>query len=155
MCAALLVLAIVPGLTATSGDRTLLPKVSSVAVLPFRAPAGDELLASTGQDLAEELSNQLARAGMQVAAQGATAALGPSALPQEAAKRLSVDAVFTGAIRPAGEQIKIRIELVNSSNGFQVWSDTFTSPRTEASTNGVKLAEEVLSRLRLALAAKQ
>jgi TolB-like protein len=155
LCAALLVLAGVPTLAVGSSDSALLPKVTSVAVLNFRAPAGDETLNSFGQDLSEDLSNQLARSGMQVAAQSAVAALGPSTLPQEAAKRLTVDAVFTGTIRVSGDQVKVRVELVDGRNGLLTWGDTLTSPRSELAARGPAMAQETLSRLRMTLAAKQ
>jgi serine/threonine protein kinase len=155
LCAAILAVAYVPSLTLGSSESSLLPKVSSVAVLNFRAPAGDDALSSIGQDLAEELSNQLARSGMRVAPQGAVAALGPATLPQDAAKRLLVDAVFVGTIRLSNDQVKIRVELVDGRSGLLTWGDTLTSPRTEVATRGPAMAEETLNRLRIALAARQ
>jgi serine/threonine-protein kinase len=155
LCAGILVLAYVPSFTLVSSDSALLPKVSSVAVLNFRATAGDEALNSIGQDLAEELSNQLARSGMRVAPQGAVAALGPATLPQDAAKRLTVDAVFIGTIRVSNDQVKVRVELVDGRSGLLTWGDTLTSPRAEIAARGPAMAEETLNRLRIALAAKQ
>ena len=155
LCVTLLVVAFAPSLSLASNEASLLPKVSSVAVLSFRAPPGDEVLASLGQDVAEELSNQLARSGLKVSAQGAVAALGPSLLPQDAGKRLTVDAVFTGAVRQTGDQIKLRVELVDARSGFQIWTDTLSCPRADVASGGPKMAEEVLARMRIALAAKR
>ena len=144
-------LAFLPDLSFASGQAGSQPKVSSVAVLNFRAPAGDEALTSFGLDLAEDLSNLLVRSGMQVSAQSAVLALGPAVAPQEAGQKLSVNAVFAGSIRVSGDQVKVRVELVDARNGFQIWSDTMTSSRAELSASEPKTAEEILSRMRTAL----
>jgi TolB-like protein len=80
--------------------------------------------------------------------------LGAAVTPRDAARGLSVDAVFTGSMRLSGDQVKVRIELVDGQ-GFQLWSDTFTSSRTGAIASEQKMAEEILARVRGALAAKQ
>jgi TolB-like protein len=76
-------------------------------------------------------------------------------LPQDAAKRLTVDAVFIGTIRLSGDQVKVRVELVDGRSGLLTWGDTLTSPRGEIATRGPAMVEEILNRLRIALAAKQ
>jgi len=145
---ALLVMAFLPDLGAAPAAATSQPKVSSVAVLNFRSPAGDAALQSLAQDLAEELSGHLARSGMQVSAQSTVEALGNSIAPQDAGRQLAVNAVFAGTIRLTGSQVKIRVELVNSQNGFQIWSDTLTATRDAAAS---QMAEEIVSRVRSAL----
>jgi serine/threonine protein kinase len=149
---ALLVMAFLPDLGSAAGATAALPKVSSVAVLSFRAPADDAMLTSFAQDLVEELSSQLARSGMQVSAQSAVEALGTSLAPQDAGQRLSVSAVFTGSLRPSGEQAKVRVELVDAHTGFQIWSDTLTITRDAVAS---KTAEDIVSRVRIALSTRQ
>jgi serine/threonine-protein kinase len=152
LSAALMVMAFVPDLSFASGQAAASrPKVGSVAVLALHAPAEDKSLSSFAQDLAEDLSGRLAGSGMQVSAQSAIEALGPSAGPQQAAQQLSVDAVFTGAIRISGDQVKVRIELVDRQ-GFQLWADTFVSRRDQVAAEEQKMAEEILARMRLGLA---
>jgi TolB-like protein len=151
---ALLVVAFLPDLTPSPAAAQTQPKVQSLAVLTFRAPAGDAALASFGLNLAEELSSQLARSGLQVSAQSAVEALGTAIPPQEAGARLAVNAVFTGSLRLSGDQVRIRVELVDSKTGFQIWSDTLTVKRTAFSGSEARLAEEIVARVRAALAAR-
>jgi TolB-like protein len=57
-------------------------------------------------------------------------------------------------MRLSGDQVRVRIELVDGQ-GFQLWGDTFTAGRSEAIASEQKMAEEILARVRNALAAKQ
>ncbi len=152
---ALLAMAFVPDLKIATGEAAGAPKVSSVAVLSFPAPAGDDVLASFSQDLSEDLSSLLSKSGLQVSSQSAVQALGPLIAAQEAAQKLSVNAVFAGGIRLSGKQMKVRVELVDAKNGFQLWSDTLTCDRDEASASEQRIAQEILSRVRAAIAAKE
>lgn len=151
---ALLVLAFVPDLTQSSNAAPPQPKVQSLAVLGFRAPPGDAALASFGQDLAEELSSQLARSGLQVSAQSAVEALGGSVAPQEAGARLAVNAVFTGSLRISGDQVRMRVELVDAKTGFQIWSETLNVKRSTLGGTETRTAEEIVARVRAALSVK-
>jgi serine/threonine-protein kinase len=147
-----MVSALAPDLSlAPSARAASAPQVQSVAVLAFHAPTGDATLGSFADDLSESLSDLLAKSGMQVSAQSAVAALAPALAPQDAGQRLTVDAVFTGSMRVSGEQVKIHVELVNSKNGFQIWSDTFAERRDALSGSEQKMAEEIVSRVRSAL----
>jgi serine/threonine-protein kinase len=150
--AALMVTAFGPDLSfAPNASSATAPQVQSVAVLAFRAPPGDATLESFAPDLSESLSDLLAKSGMQVSAQSAVAALAPAMAPQDAGHSLSVDAVFTGTMRVSGAQVKIHVELVNSKNGFQIWSDTFAERREALSGSEQKIAEDIVSRVRSAL----
>jgi eukaryotic-like serine/threonine-protein kinase len=149
---ALMVVAIAPDLTLASSARAgSAPQVQSVAVLAFHAPPGDAALDSFAADLSESLSDLLAKSGTQVSAQSAVAALAPAMAPQDAGHSLSVDAVFTGTMRVSGELVKIHVELVNSKNGFQIWSDTFVQRREVLPGSEQRIAEEIVSRVRSAL----
>ncbi len=151
----LLALAFVPDMVSSKAvaAQTEVPKVTSVAVLNFRAPAGDPNLAVFGEALAEELSSALAKSGLQVSAQSAVQALPAAMAPQDAGKQLNVDAVFAGSIRPSGQQIKLHVELVNSRNAFQIWSDSLSTERA-ASQAEEKVAGEIVTRMRAALAGR-
>jgi TolB-like protein len=91
---------------------------------------------------------------MQVSAQSAVTALPATIAPQDAGQRLAVDAVFAGSLRVSGEQVKVHIELVNTKNGFQVWSGTLQEKRNALAGAEARMSEEIASQVRSALAAK-
>jgi TolB-like protein len=123
-----------------------------VAVLVFRAPPQ---AAAVAEALSEDLSTALMRSGMQVAAQSSVASLGAEVTPLAAGQRLNVDAVFAGSIRILGPQVRIHVELVDTKNAFQIWSDTFTLARQAALAGEQSVAGEVVNRMHAALAARE
>jgi TolB-like protein/tetratricopeptide (TPR) repeat protein len=44
---------------------------------------------------------------------------------REVGQRLNVGAVLEGSVRRAGDRIRVSAQLVNSSDGYQLWSDSY------------------------------
>ena len=99
--------------------------LASVAVLPFL-----DLSAARDQDylcdgIAEEILTALTHvAGLRVAARSSSfQQKGQGA--RDAGARLGVDAVLEGAVRKAGDKLRVTVQLVETAGGYQRWSHRF------------------------------
>ena len=100
----------------------------SIAVLPFKDASADQDQDFLAQGLAEEITSLLGRtAGLRVAASSSTRLLSGKGLdPIAIAKRLDVATLLSGSVRKTGDQLKIRVELINASDAKVLWSETFS-----------------------------
>ncbi len=99
----------------------------SIAVLAFAdlSPEGDQEYFSDG--ISEELLNVLAKIpGLRVAARTSSFQFkGENRDAIEIGQRLNVALVLEGSVRKAGLQIRITAQLIDASNGFHLWSETY------------------------------
>ncbi len=100
---------------------------NSIAVLPFtnlsRDP-GDEYFSD---GLAEEIRNQLARVpGLRVAARTSSFAFkGRHEDARSIGRKLNVLSLLEGGVRRHEDRVRIDVQLVCTTDGYQVWSQTF------------------------------
>ena len=110
-------------------NRTRAPVMrdTSIAVLPFvdMSPAQDQGYFSDG--LSEELINDLAKVpGLKVVARSSSFQF--KARPEDlriVGKKLGVANVLEGSLRREGDRVRITAELIETDDGFQVWSGTY------------------------------
>jgi serine/threonine protein kinase/tetratricopeptide (TPR) repeat protein len=99
----------------------------SIAVLPFvdMSPERDQEYFCDGT--AEELINSLIKAGgLRVASRtSAFGYKGKDLKIQEMGKELNVGTVLEGSVRKAGNRLRINAQLVNVTDGYQLWAETF------------------------------
>jgi TolB-like protein len=99
----------------------------SIAVLPFTdlSPARDHAYFSDG--IAEEILGALARVnGLRVAARRSSFWFKDKETQlSEIARRLNVEHVLEGRVRRDGNRVRITAELIDASDGFTVWSETY------------------------------
>jgi serine/threonine protein kinase/tetratricopeptide (TPR) repeat protein len=101
--------------------------VASIAVLPFvnRSASADDEYFCDG--LADELLHMLATIkGLRVAAR--TSAFyfkGKETTIAEIGQALNVATVLEGSVRKAGQRVRISVQLVKVSDGYQLWSETY------------------------------
>ena len=99
----------------------------SIAVLAFTdlSPEGDQEYFSDG--ISEELLNVLAKIpGLRVAARTSSFQFkGQNRDVIDIGEQLNVALVLEGSVRKAGLQIRITAQLVDASNGFHLWSETY------------------------------
>jgi TolB-like protein len=100
---------------------------SSVAVLPFANLSGDPAKAYFSDGIADQLISELARTpSLRVAARTSSFAFrGKDVDVKTIATALNVRAVLEGSVREDGNRVRIAAELVDASNGFQIWSDSY------------------------------
>lgn len=100
----------------------------SVAVLPFAdmSPDGDQEYFADG--MAEEILNVLTRIPeLQVAARTSSFSYRESPKDvREIGQELGVGAVLEGSVRRDGDQVRITAQLIDTEDGFHLWSDTYT-----------------------------
>jgi len=99
----------------------------SIAVLPFKdlSLARDHTYFSEG--IAEELLGALAKVdGLRVAARRSSFWFkDKEAELSEIAGKLNVEHVLEGSVRRDGNRVRITAELIDASDGFTIWSETY------------------------------
>ncbi len=100
---------------------------NSIAVLPFTNMSGDASNEYFSDGISEEILNVLAQIPkLQVAARTSSFSFkGAGKEVPEIAKELKVRMVLEGSVRKQGERVRITAQLIDASNGFHVWSQTY------------------------------
>jgi serine/threonine protein kinase len=132
MVTSILILLILAGVTAAIWHRMATKaesnsKIPSIAVLPFRNLSNDPANDYFSDGLSEELLNVLAQnRGLRVAARSSAFQFkGKDVELKEIAKSLNVSTILEGTVRKSGNTVRISAELVNVSDGFQLWSESY------------------------------
>ena len=97
---------------------------ASVAVLPFTDMSAEHDQAFLCDGIAEEILTALTYVdGLRVAARSSSFQFRSQSLDaQTIGRRLGVEVVLEGAVRKAGERLRITVQLVDVAGGFQRWS---------------------------------
>jgi serine/threonine-protein kinase len=100
---------------------------SSVAVLPFDNFSGDPELEYLSDGLTEEITTVLSRIqGLKVAARNSAFAFkGKKQDARKVGESLRVKTLLEGSMRKVGKQIRVTAQLINVSDGFHLWSETY------------------------------
>ena len=99
----------------------------SIAVLPLQNLSGDPANDYFSDGMTEEISTKLSHiGGLKVASHSSvTRFKGTQKDPQEIARELQARYLLQGSVRKAENQVRINVQLTDSSTGFQVWADDF------------------------------
>jgi len=130
-----------------------LERGASIAVLPF-----DSISAETGLETAyfsegvsEEILNALSKVeGLRVAARTSSFALRETDV-RELGEALDVSVVLQGTVRRAGDRLRISAQLVDTGNGFQLWSDVYNHELKDVFRIQEEIAHAIVRALRLEL----
>ena len=110
-----------------ASERIKSEKSPSIAVLPFRdmSPEQDQEYFSDG--ISEEILNNLSHFGnLKVAGRTSSFSFkNKEATIAEIGNALNVSHILEGSVRKHDDQIRISAQLINVSDGFQLWSDQF------------------------------
>ncbi len=104
------------------------PKLSSIAVLPFVDMSSEsEKVQYLTDGLAEELINMLGQTpGLKVASRSSSFRFrGTAQNIAELGRQLNVSTILEGSVRHSGDQLRLSVQLVNASDGYNVWSETY------------------------------
>lgn len=125
----------------------------SVAVLPFTNMSGDPENEYFSDGITEEIINALTQLdGVRVAARTSSFALKDAGVDvKEAGSRLGVGTVLEGTVRQAGNRLRITAQLVNSSDGYQVWSDRYDREMDDVFAVQDEIANAIAGHLQVAL----
>jgi TolB-like protein/Tfp pilus assembly protein PilF len=126
---------------------------NTIAVLPFINMSRGENSDYFSDGLAEELLNVLSKIrGLRVAARtSAFSFKGKQATVSEIGRVLNVASVLEGSIRVAGERVRISVQLVKVSDGFQLWSETYNRTMDDIFAVQDDIAKSVVEELRTRL----
>lgn len=157
MIAASLVIVVLAALAGAALWRSSRPAVEptdafgarpALAVLAFRTePVGDP--SGLGTSFAEELIGDLARdVDLPVVSPRSSFALDPRQMTvQEIATRLGVRYLVDGAVRREGDELAIRVELVDGTDGRIVWTSNSTADVVQLAHQRHALIERIVGSL--------
>ncbi|WP_438865210.1 tetratricopeptide repeat protein [Neptunicella sp.] len=108
-------------------------QADSIAVMPFRDLSPDQDQAYLAEGLSEELTSLLGeRAELSVSAFSSVLVLSQKEMtPIDIGRRLQVQTILSGSIRTVGDRLKLRLELIDTSDGRTLWTDNIQRKLTD------------------------
>jgi TolB-like protein/Tfp pilus assembly protein PilF len=126
---------------------------NSIAVLPFvdMSPQKDQEYFCDG--MTEELINRLSNIKeLKVPARTSVFTFkGKAEDIREIGRKLDVEKVLEGSIRKEGSQLRITVQLINVSDSFHLWSETFDRELTKVFAIQDEIALTIADKLKLTL----
>src|SRR2546428_3014760 len=112
----------------SSTGATLPGTKPSIAVLPLQNLSNDPQNEYFSDGMTEEIGTKLARIHeLSVISNYAAARFKGTKLdPAQIGRELQVRYLLQGSVRKSDNQVRINVQLIDSSNGIQVWADNFT-----------------------------
>jgi serine/threonine protein kinase len=100
----------------------------SVAVLPLQNLSTEPDSNYFSEGMADEISTKLSKIqGVDVVSRSVVTSLKVSdKSPADVGHQLGVRYLLEGSVRKAGNQVRVNVQLIDSSTGFQTWADDFT-----------------------------
>lgn len=145
-----------------SGDekRALTPTDSiekSIAVLPFSNMSDDASNEFFADGISEEILNALAQV-KELKVAGRTSAFafkGRNEDLREIGEALGVNHVLEGSVRKAGNKVRVTAQLIQVSDGFHLWSNTWDRELTDIFAIQDEIAAAILTQLKAELVGGQ
>jgi serine/threonine protein kinase len=125
----------------------------SIAVLPLKNLSTEADSSYFSDGMADEISTKLSKMqGIDVASRDASAAMkldGKSSA--DIGHQLGVRYLLEGSVRKAGNQVRILVQLIDSTTGFQTWADDFTGDLQDVFSLQEQVALKIAEALNLHL----
>jgi len=127
--------------------------ICSLAVLPLINASADPAAEYLGDGITESIVNSLSLLPqLQIKACSTVVHYkGREIDPQEAGRELAVDSVLIGRLLQFGENLLIRMELVDVTNGWQIWGEEYSQPLSDLHNFQATVARDISEKLRLKL----
>jgi serine/threonine-protein kinase len=124
-----------------------------MAVLPFANLSADPDNEYFSDGLGEELMGALAKIdGLRLVARSSTQRFrGADHDVREIGKLLNVDAVLEGSVRRSGNRLRITVKLIETANGYQLWSERYDREMEDVFVVQEEIANGVAAQLRVRL----
>ncbi len=131
--------------------------IDSLAVLPFVNVNADQRSEYLTDGISESLINSLSQIPqLRVLARSTVYRYkGPAVDPLATGRELGVRAVLTGRVIENGNEIIIKTELVDVSDGAQLWGEQYRRSLSDAYVFQEDMAKEIASTLRIRLTGEQ
>lgn len=122
----------------------------SIAVLPFVNMSADPENEYFSDGISEEILNSLTRVdGIQVTARTSSFSFkGKNEDVREIGNKLGVSNILEGTVRKAGKKIRINVQLINTADGYHVWSETYDSELEDIFDVQDEIARKIVNRLK-------
>ena len=146
-------LVVVPVYLYAIRNRSELPQIESIAVMPFANESGNAELEYLSDGLTDSLISGLARLPqLSVKSRGLVFRYkGNNVEPQRVASDLSVQAILNGRLVQHGEDVAVYLSLVDGRTGNEIWGEQYTRRLTNVVTLQTDLARDVSEQLLLHL----
>jgi TolB-like protein len=129
----------------------------SIAVLPFVNLSSDKEQEYFSDGISEELLDALAKVkGLRVA--GRTSSFhfkGKNEDLRTIAETLGVANILEGSVRKQGNRVRITAQLIQASDGFHLWSNTFEGELTDVFELQERIARAITDQLKVVLQGDQ
>ncbi|HEX2640052.1 MAG TPA: tetratricopeptide repeat protein [Pyrinomonadaceae bacterium] len=132
-------------------------QIESVAVLPFENGSGDPDLDYLSDGLSETLIDKLSELPqLKVIARNSSFKYRGSGLDlQDVARKLGVRAIVTGRVARVGENVNVRVEMVDVAENRQLWSEQYNRKASDLLAMQQDIAQAASDKLRLKLNGSQ
>jgi adenylate cyclase len=122
----------------------------SIAVLPFVNMSSDKEQEYFSDGISEEILNSLTHVeGIQVTARTSSFSFkGKNEDVREIGNKLNVANILEGTVRKAGKKIRINVQLINTADGYHVWSETYDSELEDIFDVQDEIARKIVNRLK-------
>ena len=127
----------------------------SIAVLPFVNMSSDKENEYFSDGITEDLITALSKvSGLHVAARTSSFAFkGKNEDIQNIGTQLHVGAVLEGSVAKAGNQVRITAQLINTADGYHLWSDSYDRELQDIFAIRSQVAQTVAKALQVTLGA--
>ena len=131
--------------------------VPSIAVLPFANMSADPEQEYFCEGMAEEIIDALARLdGLRVVARmSAFQFRGKGHDLREVGEKLKVKTVLEGSVRKSGSRLRINAQLINTENGYHLWSERYDRDMDDVFAVQDEIARSVVEKLKVKLLGEQ
>ncbi|OBP17025.1 hypothetical protein A5320_05345 [Rheinheimera sp. SA_1] len=121
----------------------------SIAVVGFKDQSPEQDQQYLAEGLTEEITSLLGKMpNLTVAASGSGLVLSKQGLdPIAIGRRLEVKTVLTGSVRRTGDQLKIRLELLETEKGHTLWTETLQRSLSDVFALETQIARAVVNLL--------
>lgn len=129
----------------------------SIAVLPFVNMSADPENEYFSDGISEEILNALTRVeGLQVTARTSSFFFkGKNEDIRHIGGKLGVSFVLAGSVRKAGKRIRITAQLINTVDGYHIWSEVYDSDLEDIFEVQDEISQKILNRMKEDFAAEK
>jgi serine/threonine-protein kinase len=140
-------------LRADGAYRSREPAAASIAVLPFTNMSADPENEFFSEGITEDIINALTKVPeLRVASRtSAFAFKGRSQDVRTIGERLMVGKVLEGSVRKAANRLRITAQLINTADGYHVWSDQYDRDLDDVFAIQDEISQAIVSALKIKL----
>jgi serine/threonine protein kinase len=126
---------------------------ASVAVLPFTNMSPDQKNEYFSDGLTDELINSLVKiGGLHVTSRTASSLYKDHSQDiRRIGEELNVRTVVEGSVRKSGDKLRVTAQLINSEDGYHLWSETFDREVKDVFAVQSEIAEQIAGSLQVVL----